>query len=79
MDLNASVDKMTAYLKLFNTSESEIESISLELLSIPFTPNNFFVISQKLDQIARLMDVVAVGRDSTLWRNHWCKKLTEVI
>lgn len=70
---------MTNYLKLFNASEAEIEEISMELLGIEFHPNNFFVISQKLDQIVRIMDVAGSGRDSTLWRNHWQKKLTEVI
>jgi len=53
--LNGTVDKMTNYLKLFNASELEIEQISMELLSISFHPNNFFVISQKLDQISRIM------------------------
>jgi hypothetical protein len=66
--LNSSVEKMTSYLKLFNASEAEIEEISFELLSIDFHPNNFFVISQKLEQISRIIDVVATNRDSGLWK-----------
>ena len=70
---------MTNYLKLFNASEAEIEEISLELLSIDFHPNNFFVISQKLEQISRIVEIAAMNRDSELWREYWRNKLTEVI
>jgi hypothetical protein len=70
---------MTNYLKLFNAAEADIEEISMELLSIDFHPNNFFVISQKLDHVARTMEVVGAGRDSALWKTHWQKKLTDVV
>ena len=49
------------------------------MLSVDFHPNNFFIISQKIDQISKTMDGVGLGRDSALWKDHWQKKLTEVI
>jgi hypothetical protein len=49
------------------------------LLAIDFHPNNFFVISQKLEQVGRIVEVAAANRDSALWRDHWKAKLTEVI
>ena len=79
MMLNLAVDKMTNYLKLFNSSEAEIEEISIELLGIDFHPNNFFVISQKIDQISKIMEIAGSGRDSVLWKNYWQKKLTDVV
>lgn len=51
----------------------------MELLSIEFHPNNFFVISQKIDQISKIMEVAGSGRDSSLWKTHWQKKLTDVV
>jgi hypothetical protein len=78
-NLNATVDRMTNYLKLFNASELEIEQISIELLSISFHPNNFFVISQKLDQIGRIMEVAGSGRDSAVWKDYWRTKLSQVV
>jgi hypothetical protein len=37
------------------------------------------VISQKLEQVGRIVEVAAANRDSGLWRDHWRAKLTEVI
>jgi len=51
----------------------------MELLRIDFHPNNFFVISQKLEQISKIMDVAGANRDSAVWRDYWKSKLTQVI
>ena len=40
----------------------------MELLGIEFNPNNFFVISQKIEQIVKIMDVASSNRDGTIWR-----------
>ena len=77
--MSVSVDRMTNYLKLFNASEAELEEISLELLGIQYHPNNFRVISQKLEQMGRIMEVASVDRESTKWRNHWFRRVRQVI
>ena len=58
------MEKLFENLKLFNDSENEIEEIALDILAIEFHPNNFFVISQKLEAVNRIMDNLSTNRST---------------
>ena len=73
------MEKLFENLKLFNDSENEIEEIALDILAIEFHPNNFFVISQKLEAVNRIMDNLSTNRSTDEWKEYWKYKLTEIV
>lgn len=57
----------------------EIEEIAIDIISIEFATHNFFVISQKLEQVFKIINNVSGNRDTEEWKEFWRQKLTDVV
>ena len=51
----------------------------MDILAIEFHPSNFFVISQKIDNINRIIETLSSTRSVGEWREYWRLKITEIV